>query len=95
MLFVTDKAPSGENGENDKVSLSERIAHILQRAGKISNTELLHVPIADSRAPGWANKTTVRCKGSRGRKDLGWAPKHTLDDRELEEDVHAILKALD
>lgn len=90
---LTDPWHSAENGANDKVSLSKRIAAILHRGGKISNDTILHVPIADSRAPGWANKTTVRCRATRGREELGWKPKHTLTDQELEDDVAAILKA--
>lgn len=76
------------------MSLSKRIAAILHRKGKISDDRILHVPIADSRAPGWANKTTVRCRATRGREELGWSPKHTLNDQELEEDVAAILMAI-
>jgi hypothetical protein len=83
---------SAENGEHAKLPYAHTLASLLSSRNLIRTTDILHVPAGDTRAPGWANNTTSRCRATRARRELGWKPRFKMDEEELGRDVRDILK---
>ncbi|RSH87151.1 hypothetical protein EHS25_003642 [Saitozyma podzolica] len=81
-----------ENGEHAKLPYSRTLASLLSDKNLVRTTDILHVPAGDTRAPGWANNTTSRCRATRARRDLGWKPRWRMDEEGLGRDVRDILE---
>lgn len=86
---LTQPPPAGfarfyfaENGEHQKLALCKIVAKLLSSHSFIPSTSdtPLSAPLDSEKAPQHVQKTTARCVGNRGRRDLGWSPKVKLGD---------------